>query len=63
VEEPLDTGVAIELEPESPEKVRGEDEEEEEEEPELFVRYLVHTPAAGSTRKRPISPSANPASG
>jgi len=54
-EEPLDSGLAIELEPESPEKKRGEDEEDEEEEPELFARYLVHTPAAGAARKRPSS--------
>lgn len=66
VEEPLDAGIAIELEPDSPEKRRVEEEEEEEdeeEEPEVFAKYLVHTPAAGSTRKRPISPSATPASG
>ena len=48
-------GLAIELEPESPEKRRGEEEEDEEEEPELFARYLVHTPAAGAARKRPSS--------
>ena len=54
-EEPLDAGLAIELEPESPEKRRSEEEEDEEEEPELFARYLVHTPAAGAARKRPSS--------